>query len=317
MRPPTHLASDVFLRRLLMRTSTSGAAAMPRVSSRPGAPWGSSRARGVRSRSPAPALPMPKALRRHRPADRSRRGRRRRTGSRPAFWPTSETDTCMPAQHPCIGECRMSTISGARQRDRAEREGSYVRALAGGQRRPRCNFGRRLHSHHRLGDRCAVEGVRQGRPPRLGRHHPHLEPLHLAEGHRAAAMVAASLPGGRDRPFRGLDPAPRSRRHHRFGPGQVVRQEHRVRRRAVLAELHLRADPGLRRSPLRRSVCRRASGDLVRASEAGARAGRSSGMPVRGSWRRVLRTTGDPFRLGCSQGESIQRFQRKRGYPFS
>ena len=25
MRPPTHLASDVFLRRLLMRTSTSGA----------------------------------------------------------------------------------------------------------------------------------------------------------------------------------------------------------------------------------------------------------------------------------------------------
>ena len=61
----------------------------------------------------AAGLPMPVASRpRWAAGDRSRRGGRRRTGSRPALWPTTVTEPRTPAQDSCVGECRTEDPAG-------------------------------------------------------------------------------------------------------------------------------------------------------------------------------------------------------------
>src|ERR1700722_4806970 len=123
MRPPTHLASDVFLRRLLMRISTSGATVVAPASGCTGAAWGSSRVGGIRSRgscaggSEGGGDPV------------VGRGR----GSVSMRWATSNrvtpgivADECGRVMYACSASLHRG-VQGvydakARQRDRAERE---------------------------------------------------------------------------------------------------------------------------------------------------------------------------------------------------
>ena len=127
IRPPTHFASDVFLRRALTRTSTSG----PAVDG--------TRPRGVATpwTTAAPEAPPGQASRRARA--RTRRGRRRRTGSCTALWPISVTVSCVHAWSASLhrGDAAGLRSCAARAlRRRAEREvGHGSLLLASSERR--------------------------------------------------------------------------------------------------------------------------------------------------------------------------------------